>query len=127
MKRFACSLFLLTMTAALAACGGDDPPADDDPQPDADVNADLVEVDCDTTTVAEIITTSGFAYSPMSVTINVGESVRFSPTSGHDVAGDGNAIDVPIAGEGCYRFNTAGTYDFFCTPHGFTGSVVVEP
>jgi len=59
------------------------------------------------------------------VTITVGETIRFDPTAGHDVNSDGAGFDVPLAGEGCFRFNVAGTYPFRCTPHGFTGTVTV--
>ena len=117
--------FLVPALLAVAACGGGgDDGGDDTVDPPDASNAEAVEeVTCPATPAAEI-TTVGSAYSPMSVTIAPGEIVRFTPTATHDV--NGELFDVPLGGEGCFQFNTAGTYSFRCTPHGFTGSVVVE-
>lgn len=114
----------------LGACGDDGGGGGGDDAPDVDappVAAAVEEVDCAGATIAETITTQGFAYSPMTVTISVGEIVQFTPQSGHDVASDEQGLfNVPLAGEGCFRFDEAGSYGFFCTPHGFTGTVTVQ-
>jgi plastocyanin len=115
----------------LFACGGGGGTADDVQDPDAAESADVQEVSCTGATIAATFTTSGFAYSPMSDTIAVGEIVQFMPGSGHDVA-SGNPgspdglFSVGLAGNGCFQFNTAGTYPFHCTPHQFAGSLTVQ-
>src|SRR5688572_20530122 len=111
---------------ALAACGDDGGGGggDDTAEPDAEETASVTMVSCTGITPDAEVTTDGSAYSPMSVTISAGEVVRFDPQATHDV--NGEEFDVPLGGEGCFRFDTAGTYAFRCTPHGFTGSVVVQ-
>jgi plastocyanin len=108
---------------ALAACGGG---GDDASTPDASSGADVQEVSCTGATIAVTFTTSGFAYSPASDTISVGEIVRFSPEASHDVVSNDSLFSVGLGGDGCFQFNTAGTYVFHCTPHGFTGTLTVE-
>jgi plastocyanin len=111
---------------ALAACGDDGGGGGDDVQdPDASA-ADIQSVTCAGATIAATVTTEGFTFSPTQTTISAGEIVQFSPMSGHDVASDDGLFSVPLAGEGCFQFNTAGTYQFHCTPHGFTGQVIVQ-
>ncbi len=121
MKTLSTILFALTCTA-LAACGGDDGGGGDE-APDAGP-ASISSVSCAGATLAATVTTSGFAYSPQSSTISVGGIVRFDPTATHDVNGEG--FDVPLGGDGCFQFNAAGTFAFLCTPHGFTGSIIVQ-
>jgi plastocyanin len=94
--------------------------------------------DADTT----MVTTSGTTFVPASVTIQLGDTVRWvngslshTATSGFG-SGDPNAgalFDAPLSGlnpEFFYTFtDTAGTYPYFCRPHeimGMTGTVVVE-
>lgn len=125
MKRLALGFAL----ALMCACGGDDggggSPDAATSGPDA-APLEVASVDCGSVTPDQTITTSGFMYSPMSVTITTGQVVMFTPASAHDVASDDGKFSVPLGGTGCFRFNQAGTYGFHCTPHGFTGSVVVQ-
>lgn len=114
-------LYTLTCTA-IAACGGGGS-GDDVEAPDA-TGATITSVSCVGATIAATATTSGLAYSPQSGTISAGGVVRFDPTATHNVIGEG--FDVPLAGEGCFRFAAAGTFAFRCTPHGFTGSIIVQ-
>ncbi|MBM3320089.1 MAG: plastocyanin [Candidatus Eisenbacteria bacterium] len=93
----------------------------------------------DTTTV----TTSGTTFVPASITIQLGDTVRWvngslshTVTSGFG-SGDPNAgalFDAPLSGlnpEFFYAFSdTAGTYPYFCRPHeimGMTGTIIVQP
>jgi plastocyanin len=76
-------------------------------------------------------TYSAFAYSPKSLTVHVGDRVRWDNQSaapeGHNVVGDG--LDSPIFHEGedyVHRFSRAGTYNYICTLHPvMKGKVVV--
>jgi plastocyanin len=127
MAKTMAALFLV-----LGACGGGDDGGSGDDTPDIDAAAaSVVEVDCATATIAQTITTSGFAYSPATATISVGEVVEFTPMASHDVA-SGNPgspdglFSVGLAGQGCFQFNEAGTYPFHCTPHQFAGTLTVQ-
>jgi plastocyanin len=87
-------------------------------------------------------------FDPSSITIHVGETVRWSWSSGgHNVvSGSGGTADgrfcspddrgcgsAPLSGAGAtyeHTFMEAGTFPYFCSPHvtfGMTGRVVVEP
>ena len=124
MKKIAKTMPALLL--ALAACGDDGGGTGDDVQdPDASA-ADVQSVSCTGATIAATFTTDGFAYSPTNSTISVGEIVQFMPMTGHDVVSDDGLFSVPLAGNGCFQFNTAGTYQFRCTPHQFTGQVIVQ-
>jgi plastocyanin len=123
------SIGLSLVLMSLVACGGggdDDGTGDDDgAAPDATASS-VVEVDCASATIAETITTSGFAYSPESVTISASEVVEFTPAGSHDVASNDGLFSVGFGGHKCFRFEEAGTFDFHCTPHLFVGTVIVQ-
>jgi hypothetical protein len=117
----------LILIAAVAACGGNGDPGggiDAPPQPDGPPSS-VVEVACAGATIAETVVTAGNSYSPDAVTIDVGDVVRFNPGATHDVNG-GSHFRVGIAGDACFRFDEAGVFPFFCTPHQFTGMVTVQ-
>jgi plastocyanin len=116
---------VLPALLVFAACGGDDgvTPADPDAEP---VVSHVTEVSCAGATIAATVTTLGFAYSPETTTIGVGDVVEFTPDSSHDVNGEDPGLTVPLGGDLCFSFDEAGTYDFHCNPHGFQGSVVVQ-
>jgi len=84
------------------------------------------------------VTASGGTFTPTDVTIDVGDTVRWTNTSGnHNVNGTtvtfptnpesfGNALDTGWVYT--YVFTTAGTYDYQCDLHeafGMTGTVTV--
>lgn len=99
--------------------------------PDAPpITPSVVRVDpCPGTVDATVMTTAANAYMPMMTSISQGQVVRFTMNAAHDVAPLGAtdpALVVPLGGDRCYRFTMAGTFTFKCTPHGFTGSVVVQ-
>ena len=112
----------------LAACGGDD--GGNNPMPDAPPMASIVRVDpCPGTTDATVITTTANMYMPMATTITQGQVVKFTMNAAHDVAPNGassTGLAVPLGGERCYRFTSAGSFGFKCTPHGFTGTITVN-
>ncbi len=83
----------------------------------------------------------GNRFSPTQVTIQAGETVRWTWPSGsiaHNVAPDADdpARSGPLESgpaEYSFTFTTAGTYDYFCENHGgpdglgMSGTVVVQP
>jgi len=86
------------------------------------------------------VTASSGAFTPTDVTIDVGDTVRWTSTSGtHNVNGTtmtfpsnpesfGNALSTGWVYE--YVFSTAGNYDYRCDAHftsGMTGTVTVVP
>lgn len=109
----------------VAACTASPDPAASGDGPDGGAAA-VVQVECASSTIAATVTTSGFAYSPSSVSIGVGEVVELHPTSAHDVVSSDNLFSVGFGGDSCFRFDQAGSYDFFCAPHQFHGTINVE-
>jgi len=121
--------FVFVVSTVAAACGGDDGNSGTDAGTDAPAST-VVRVDpCPGTTDATVITTAANVYMPMMTTISQGQVVKFTMNAAHDVApgtgGDPNLV-VPLGGERCYRFTAPGTFNFKCTPHGFTGSITVN-
>ncbi|MDG1842218.1 MAG: plastocyanin/azurin family copper-binding protein [Crocinitomicaceae bacterium] len=90
--------------------------------------------------VNHTVQTSGMAFSPDSITINLGDTVTFINTSGnHNVNGTTATFPSNPASFGnslgtgwtfTHVFTVAGTYDYQCDPHagmGMTGKVIVSP
>lgn len=88
-------------------------------------------------------TGDGFQFDPESVTVSVGDTIRWVwETRGHNVKPGDIPADADWTGtpgdEGetfqseyvyAYTFEVAGTYDYYCAPHesfGMTGSFTVE-
>lgn len=75
---------------------------------------------------------SGFAFSPATVTINVGDRVTWTNADAvaHTATATGGAFDTGDIGQGqsaSVRFTKAGTYAYFCTPHpSMTGTIRVR-
>jgi plastocyanin len=75
---------------------------------------------------------SGFAFSPATVTINVGDRVTWtnSDAVAHTATATGGAFDTGDIAQGqsaSVRFTTAGTYAYYCTPHpSMTGTIRVR-
>jgi plastocyanin len=78
------------------------------------------------------IAISGFAFSPATVTINVGDRVTWtnSDAVAHTATATGGAFDTGDIGQGqsaSVRFTKAGTYAYYCTPHpSMTGTIRVR-
>jgi plastocyanin len=128
MNRLISSLFLVSMLA-LAGCGGDD---DNPGTPDAgggepdSAPSSVIISSCDGLTPAATITTTVGAYDPPVTNISVGDVVHFMPTAGHDMlAQDGSWDSGELGAESCGTFTAAGTFDFRCSLHGFTGTINV--
>ena len=149
------ALLSAALALGLAACGGDDGgddnqgPIDAEPDIDADPNdpdsmglvdapaSSVVELACPGTVAVIVTATNGtFLFGGEDVdsaTIAVNDIVRFDMTNAglHDAvsgtpgAADGN-FRVLNGEDRCFRFTEAGTFPFFCTPHAFTASIIVE-
>jgi glucose/arabinose dehydrogenase/plastocyanin len=74
----------------------------------------------------------GFSFSPKTVTIGVGDTVKWTEKDGafHSATSDTGLWDsgsLPLNGTFTFTFNAAGSYPYHCTPHpGMTGTVTVE-
>jgi plastocyanin len=113
-----CSVALVSF----GACSSDDSGDDDDDAPGGAVT----EVDCSTAASAPVVANAGLSYSPASTTIAANGVVKFTLGATHDVASSTSGLSVGLGGTKCLKFPTAGTYQFHCTPHGFTGTIVVQ-
>jgi len=86
------------------------------------------------------VTNAGFAFSPSLLTINAGDTVRWTINSIHNVVevsqatwnANGNTsnggFSLPFGG-GTHTFSTPGTYYYVCEPHasgGMKGRVIVD-
>ena len=79
---------------------------------------------------AAIVDTKEFAYTPDSVTINVGDTVLFknSDSVGHTVAADDKTFDsgdMPTGATFTHTFDKPGTYVYFCAYHRFMHAEIV--
>jgi LPXTG-motif cell wall-anchored protein len=78
------------------------------------------------------VTIADFAFSPKSVAINVGDTVTWRNTDdvAHSATAEDGSFDTGTFGNGKSRsetFDTAGTFQYICTPHPFMkGTVTVN-
>ena len=66
----------------------------------------------------------GFSFQPPSVSINTGDSVRWTENDGafHSTTSDDGLWDsgsLPFHGQFSFQFNAAGEFPYHCTPHPF--------
>jgi len=78
-------------------------------------------------TSAATVTTNGYAFTPTSIRISVGQSVAFVASSSHDVTWRNGDPGRDATGAAYSRtFSTAGSYSFFCSIHEeMTGTITV--
>jgi plastocyanin len=76
--------------------------------------------------------TTGYRFSPMALTIAVGDAVRAHNGDSITHTFTGPTWDSGSVAPGSYakvfRFNTAGRFNFYCSPHqglGMTGTLTV--
>ena len=81
---------------------------------------------------SQTVTIQGFAFSPSTVTINVGESITWTnhDTVAHTAtSNDGTTFNKPLAAgaTATVAFSVAGTYAYHCSIHpSMTGSIIVS-
>jgi plastocyanin len=77
-----------------------------------------------------VVTMAGFAFSPKTVTVNVGDSVAWhnDDTVVHNARGSGFFTGgIGIGGSKSITFDSVGTYPYICTIHpSMTGTVIVR-
>jgi len=85
----------------------------------------------DTTVGTNIVTISNFAFAPAVITVNVGDSVlwKHDDVAAHDVVSAG-LFKSPFferGGNFSFKFEKAGTYEYYCSIHpAMRGTVVVK-
>ena len=83
-----------------------------------------------TTTIAPAgtITTSGFAFTPTTLSISVGQSVAFVVNSSHDITWQNGSVGRGATGAPYSRmFSNAGAYAFYCSIHpSMAGTITVS-
>jgi plastocyanin len=123
---------LAFVALVLAACGGDDGATT---QMDAPVTTNKVQaVTCPGTADGNVMTIGTVdAYMPMTQTVPVNAVVKFTMNAAHNVAPNTAAgattdpgLTVDFGQTKCLKFTTAGTFSFFCSAHGFTGTITVQ-
>ena len=114
-------VYLLGM-ACLLACGGEEPPSGPGGPP-APPAPNTVEV-------------QNNYFNPVSLTVSVGTTVTWDwpvtsrrhnvlPEGGGSVPYSPNIVDGPYTYS--YRFDQAGTYDYYCLEHGgMRGTIIVQ-
>lgn len=113
------------LDAPAADAGAVDAPLDAAPRPA------IVEVPCAGAALAATIETGPSSYSPRSISIAPGATVRFAPTNPHDVKSGTPADPLPwfqVDGNDprCLRFDDPGAFVYFCQAHPtMTGEVIV--
>jgi plastocyanin len=114
-----------------AACGSSSSGDDDDvPADTAQQQSTIETVTPCTGESATVITQAASVYVPKDTTISVGQIVKFEMNPMHDVApktaADDPNLKVGLGQTKCLKFTAAGTFNFKCSPHGFTGSITVQ-
>lgn len=123
---------LTAVLVCVAACGGDPktPPVDMAANIDAKP-ATAVETACGSEIATVMAPAGSLAYMPAATTITQGQVVKFEMPAIHDVnphptLPTDSGLRVPFSSTKCFRFTAAGTFNFFCRPHGFAGSITVN-
>ena len=93
-------------------------------------NCACVNDDGDSST-SNAVSLDGFAFSPSTLTISIGETVTWTLTNGtHTVVSDDGAWQsgpLSIGGTFTHQFDAAGTFGYKCGIHsGMTGTIIVQ-
>jgi len=83
------------------------------------------------------VTIVDFAFSPLSITVNVGDTVRWTNTGTFAHTSTSGAVWPTWDGiwdsgplfngqSFSFTFTQPGTFPYFCLPHGFSGTVIVQ-
>lgn len=124
---------LLVLAIAVSACGGDDGGTSTPKDSSGSNTATVQKVTC-SGTPAKVTADAGqmtkYTYSTgATLSVSVGDLVEFQMPANHNVrpgSGTDPALTVDYSQDVCFKFTKAGTYNFYCQPHGFTGSLTVQ-
>ena len=115
----------------LAACGSSSSSTPDAPTVDAPPPT-VRTVTCPPGDMPTVTTSNDvFAFDPMTTLISAHGIVKFVMSSAHNIGPDPNlpsdsGLRVPFGGSACLEFDQAGTFNFLCTVHVFTGKIIVQ-
>ena len=93
----------------------------------------LLFVSTSSIAVVHSVVVSNFQFTPASLSVNVGDTILWTfgggthTTTSSTIPLGANAWDSPINSSVqsfTYVITVEGTYDYFCTPHGFIGQIV---
>ena len=137
MKRLLLSLLIALLILTLAACGGGGttstpaPTATPTPTPTPTaMSSTPTPTPTPSATSSGKVTIQYLFFDPDSITVNVGDTVTWVNKSSdeHTVTGTGWDSGYLSLGQTYSRkFDTAGTYNYLCTPHTqMTGTVIVK-
>ena len=121
MKQSVLLIFTLLLASTMIGCiGGDD-----------DTSSETTGDDGETPQSNNVDIT-GFAFSPETLTISVGDTVIWTnkESATHTATADGGEFDSGNLGNGdtfSHTFTTAGTYTYYCKLHtSMTATIIVE-
>ena len=117
-------LLSASVISLAAACSDATATVDASVRIDAPVVAAKV-VGCPTTPMFKV-GVSGSQYLPATQTVPAGAIVEFKTSADHSAKSLENLFLVDYGTTNCVQFNTPGLYKFYCTAHGFVGSVTVQ-
>jgi plastocyanin len=122
------SLLALLITLAAYGCSSSSSTPDAPP-----AVATVMAVTCPANPDASIMSSdlNSTSYIPGSVSIGVGQIVKFTMSPAHNVAPSltgttDTGLNVGFGATACLKFTKAGTFGFYCTVHLFTGTAVVQ-
>jgi len=122
MKQSALLIFVLLLASTMIGCIGGD---------DDDTSSETTDDDGETPQSNNVDIT-GFAFSPETLTISVGDTVIWTnkDSTTHTATADGGEFDSGNLGNGdtfSYTFTTAGTFTYYCKIHtSMTATIIVE-
>ena len=122
MKQNALLIFVLLLASTTIGCiGGDD-----------DTSSETTDDDADETPQSNAVDITGFAFSPETLTISIGDTVAWTnkESATHTATADGGEFDSGNLGNGdtfSHTFTAAGTYTYYCKIHtSMTSTIIVE-
>ena len=122
MKQSALLILTLLLASMMIGCiGGDD-----------DTSSEAIDDDADETPQSNAVDITGFAFSPETLTISIGDTVTWTnkESATHTATADGGEFDSGNLGNGdtfSHTFTTAGTYTYYCKIHtSMTATITVE-
>lgn len=124
------SLIIASLAAVLllgASCSSNSKQAPVNPAP-ANTNNVLVPINVPATT--DNVTIQNFAFSPQTLTIKSGATVTWTnmDSAPHRIKSDTfNSNNLSQGQSFEYKFNTPGTYDYYCSIHpSMSGQIIVQ-